>query len=75
METAKVFNNGGSQAVRLPKECRFDQADVYVKKIGSIVILIPKNLDKRSWWNSFIMAPEDFMNERNQPSHQVREAL
>ena len=75
METARIFTNGGSQAVRLPKEFRFNQPDVYVKKIGSIVILIPKNLDKRLWWDSFITASDDFMNERVQPPRQAREAL
>ena len=37
---AKLFQNGGSQAVRLPKECRFDaQAEVLVRREGRRVIL------------------------------------
>lgn len=40
--TAKIFNNGNSQAVRLPKECRFDDAEVIVKKVGDAVTLLPK---------------------------------
>jgi antitoxin VapB len=40
METAKLFMNGKSQAVRLPKNCRLEGEEVYVKKIGNIVILI-----------------------------------
>ena len=43
METAKVFTNGGSQAVRLPKTCRFSGDEVLAKRIGSIVILMPVN--------------------------------
>lgn len=43
MEVAKVFSNGGSQAVRLPKECRFEQDEVLAKRIGNIVILMPKD--------------------------------
>ena len=43
METAKLFKNGQSQAVRLPKECRFEDEEVYVKKIGRTVMLFPKN--------------------------------
>ena len=39
METAKLFTNGGSQAVRLPKSCRFPGDEVAVKKIGDIVML------------------------------------
>ena len=39
METAKIFTSGGSQAVRLPKSCRFPCDEVAVKKVGSIVML------------------------------------
>jgi antitoxin VapB len=42
MEYAKIFSNGGSQAVRLPKSCRFDQDEVLVNRIGKAVILLPK---------------------------------
>jgi antitoxin VapB len=38
---AKVFQNGGSQAVRLPKDCRFDQSEVLVHRKGNVVILEP----------------------------------
>ena len=39
METAKLFASGGSQAVRLPKSCRFPCDEVAVKKVGDIVML------------------------------------
>ena len=42
MMTAKLFENGRSQAVRLPKECRFSGDEVAVNKVGDIVILTPK---------------------------------
>ena len=42
MEYAKIFSNGGSQAVRLPKSCRFDQDEVLVNRIGKAVLLLPK---------------------------------
>lgn len=76
MVTAKVFENGRSQAVRLPKECRFDTEEVYVNKIGQIVILMPK-IEK---WDSFIMAmdmfSDDFMEEGRAPQCvQEREEL
>ena len=53
METAKIFKNGQSQAVRLPKECRFEGSEVYIKKMGDIVLLMPKDkpwelLDRKS---------------------------
>lgn len=43
METAKIFTNGASQAVRLPKEYRFDCDEVAIKKIGKVVMLYPKD--------------------------------
>jgi len=43
METAKLFTHGGSQAVRLPKSCRFPCDEVAVKKVGSIVLLYQKD--------------------------------
>ena len=42
MEYAKIFSNGGSQAVRLPISCRFEQDEVLVNRIGKAVILLPK---------------------------------
>ena len=43
MDTARIFVNGGSQAVRLPKDCRFNVDEVLVNRIGSTVILMPKD--------------------------------
>jgi len=42
MKTARVFKNGQSQAVRLPKEFRFAEDEVYIKKVGNVVLLLPK---------------------------------
>jgi antitoxin VapB len=41
MQTARIFINGNSQAVRLPKEFRFEEEEVVIKKIGDIVVLLP----------------------------------
>ena len=41
MQTTKVFNNGRSQAVRIPKNYRFDVEEVFVNKIGDTVMLTP----------------------------------
>lgn len=59
MMTAKIFENGGSQAVRLPKEYRFDVNEVAVNKIGNIVLLSPK-LDK---WESVLQAIDMFSDD------------
>ena len=50
MMTAKLFENGRSQAVRLPKECQFAGDEVAVNKIGDIVILMPQN----NKWSGFL---------------------
>lgn len=76
MMTAKIFENGRSQAVRLPKECRFNTDEVAVNKIGDIVILTPKT----NKWNSFMQAvdmfSEDFMEDgRTDELTQEREEL
>lgn len=76
MMTAKIFENGRSQAVRLPKECRFNTDEVAVNKIGDIVMLIPKT----NKWNSFVQAidmfSDDFFSEgRTDNIMQEREDL
>ena len=48
MMTAKLIANGGPQAVRLPKSCRFDGDEVYVNRIGGAVVLTPKGNDMLS---------------------------
>ena len=53
MDTAKIFENGRSQAVRLPKEYRFDEKDVYIKKIDDVVMLIPRDKVWKTFRNSF----------------------
>ena len=39
MKTTTVFNNGNSQAIRIPKEYRFEQEEVCINKIGSAIII------------------------------------
>jgi antitoxin VapB len=43
MQTARLFTNGNSQAVRLPKEFRFNDDEVIIKKVGNAVVLLPKH--------------------------------
>jgi antitoxin VapB len=52
LETAKLFTSGGSQAVRLPKSCRFDCAEVAVKRIGNTVMLFQKDKVLENLFNS-----------------------
>lgn len=75
MELAKVIPNGRSQAVRLPKECRFDVGEVVVKKIGKIVMLVPKD----DLWDTFVAGvfgfSDDFLVDREQGVQEERELL
>ena len=75
MQTAKIFINGRSQAVRLPKEFRFSENDVFIKKIGKIVILIPKDDPWASLVNSLDQFTDDYMETRDQPPQDPREPL
>jgi antitoxin VapB len=51
MTTAKIFTTGGSQAVRLPKEFRFDADEVSIRREGRTVVLEP--IAKRKWPRGF----------------------
>ena len=76
MMTAKLFENGGSQAVRLPKEYRFNGDEVAINKVGDIVILMPKENKWSAFLNSLELFSDDFMSDgREQPAVQEREAL
>ncbi|MCM1184340.1 MAG: antitoxin [Roseburia sp.] len=76
MMMAKVFENGRSQAVRLPKEYRFSDEEVAVNKIGDVVLLMPKENKWSGFLNSFNLFSEDFMKDgREQPAAQEREVL
>jgi antitoxin VapB len=71
METAKLFNNGRSQAVRLPKAYRFEGSEVYIKKVAGGVLLISKNQSVWDLWEKNLLKHDTpFMMERNQPDQQ-----
>lgn len=75
MQTAKIFTNGRSQAIRLPKEYRFSGDDVYINKIGKIVVLMPKDDPWSVLANSLDQFSDDFMNNRDQPPQNSRNEL
>jgi len=75
MTMAKLFRNGRSQAVRLPREFRFEGDHVFVKRVGEGVLLMPA---KRSWdalAHSLTEFSDDFMAKREQPPEQDRTDL
>ncbi len=75
MDTAKIFINGRSQAIRLPKAYRFEGKEVYIKRTAEGVLLIP--MDKSVWdvWEKNLNKYEEsFMDSRNQPEAQQERA-
>jgi antitoxin VapB len=75
MKTAKLFKNGQSQAVRLPKEFRFEGDEVFIKKSGSAVILIPRVNSWDSLTGSLDKFTKDYVADRAQPRQQKREPV
>ena len=75
MKTAKLFQNGQSQAVRLPKEFRFEGDEVIIKRSGNAVILLPANHSWDVLLSSLDQFSDDFMDDRAQPLPQAREDL
>jgi antitoxin VapB len=68
-KTAKLFQNGKSQAVRLPKEFRFEGNEVYIRKQGEDVILSPRKAGWQQFWESLEMFSDDiFKDGRQQPT-------
>jgi len=75
MQTAKLFENGRSQAVRLPKECRLGGSEVYVRKYENMVMLFEKQSPWASLVNSLDKFTDDFMVDRHQPPQQHRPGM
>jgi antitoxin VapB len=73
MDTAKLFQNGKSQAVRLPKKYRFSGDKVLIKKLGDMVILSPYGDPWQAWKESLKLFSADFMETRKQPEQPKRE--
>ncbi len=75
MPTAKLFRNGQSQAVRLPKEFALPGQEVWIRRVGRGVLLVPKDDPWATFEAALDMFPDDFMNERVQPPQDEREPL
>ena len=76
MSVAKLFNHGGSQAVRLPKEFRFEGKEVHVRRVGEDVVLSPR---PPATWEALAAALQAFEPgmrlRRDQPAPQARAAV
>ena len=74
METAKLLTNGDIQTVILPKEFQFQGSEVYIKKIGSVIVLISQENPWQTLFDSLNLFSEDFMETREQPELENRDA-
>jgi antitoxin VapB len=79
MPKAKLFTNGGSQAVRLPAEFRFEGDDVDVRRdpvSGDVILSKPRgSWDDYFAWVATLDLPADFMAAREQPLDAMRDPL
>ncbi len=75
MATAKLFRNGHSQAVRLPREFAFEGDEVYVRRVGRGVLLFPKSDPWAALEAATALFTDDFLDERVQPPLDERESL
>lgn len=72
-QTAKLFKNGRSQAVRLPADFRFSTHEVFIERQGDAVILRPKPDSWDDFFNRKSKVPADFLADRNDPPPEVRD--
>ena len=76
MQTARLFANGRSQAVRLPKEYQFKGENVYIQKVGEAIMLFPVDKEWEIFLHGLNSFSEDFMSEgRQQEAEQERDVL
>jgi len=78
MVTTRVFQNGNSQALRIPQEMRTETKEYCINKIGDIFVAFPADDPWASLRQVIGTFPEDFMTDREQPSWSdvpAREAL
>jgi len=73
--TAKLFKSGRSQAVRLPKEFRFEGKEVRIRRLGQGVLLEPVKFDAKTWFEALDRHSGDpiLPDGRNQPPMQERD--
>lgn len=76
MDYARIFKSGNSQAVRLPKEFRFDVAQVEIFRRGDEIVLRERTTNALALFDMLSSLPEDFMKDgRNDTFPQDRESF
>jgi antitoxin VapB len=75
LETTKLFYSGNSQAVRLPREFRFAEDRVYIKRLGNIGVLLPFGDPWHALLNGVDLFSADFMPTRLQGQVEARDSV
>jgi antitoxin VapB len=76
LSSAKLFQTGRSQAVRLPREFRFEGKEVRIRRFGLGVLLEPTKIDREAWYAALDRLDEPLLPEgRNQPSTPSRDVF
>jgi antitoxin VapB len=72
-QTARIFKNNRSQAVRLPKEFQFSSSEVFIRRQGEDIILSAKPLNWTTYLDSGPAASSNFMSDVEDLPVQERE--
>lgn len=72
MQTAKLFKVGKVQAILLPRDLRFAGDEVFIKRMGNAVVLLPKSQSWDTLIASLAKFSDDFMADREQPPRKDR---
>lgn len=75
LKETKVFMNGSSQAVRIPKDFRFTSGVVYLKKVPGGILMVPKEQRFEAMRESLSEFTGDFLEERSQGKMEKRAGL
>jgi len=76
MHVAKIFINGHSQAIRLPKKFRFNEKEVSITPLGKGIVIQPLHKTWKTFFSELASIPNnDFLNERDDLPPQKRQAL
>jgi antitoxin VapB len=75
MNTIKLAKTNDIQTLSLPREYQLQGDEVYIKKIGNVIILIPKDDPWQALRQSLNLFSTDFMERREQPEQAARETL
>ena len=63
MHTTRPFMSGRSQAVRIPKEYRFEDTELIINRVGQSLVITPKDSIRETFHSGLAMFTEDFMAE------------